>query len=72
MISIRREVYEEIVKRLLSKLEYYKAITNKFEKKYRCFLDELERKIEREVPLDNHEIWKTTWSEEMPLKRWKS
>ena len=73
MISIRREVHEEIVKRLLSKLEYYKAITNKFEKKYRCFLDKLERKIEREgVPLDNHEIWKTTWSEEMPLKRWKS
>ena len=32
MIPIRREVHEEIVKRLLSKLEYYKAITNKFEK----------------------------------------
>lgn len=58
MISIRREVHEEIVKRLLSELEYYKAIITKFEKKYRCSLDELEKKIEREgVPLDNHEIW---------------
>jgi len=58
MISIRREVHEEIVKRLLSELEYYKAIVTKFEKKYRCSLDELERKIEREgVPLDKHEIW---------------
>ncbi len=27
MISIRREVREEIVKRLLSKLEYYKALS---------------------------------------------
>jgi len=58
MISIRREVREEIVKRLLSELEYYEAIITKFEKKYKCSLDELERKIEREgVPLDNHEIW---------------
>ncbi len=32
MISIRREVREEIVKRLLSELEYYEAIVAKFEK----------------------------------------
>ncbi|ADC66512.1 conserved hypothetical protein [Ferroglobus placidus DSM 10642] len=58
MISIRREVHEEILKRLLTELEYYEAIIAKFEKKYKCSLDELERKIEREgVPLDNHEIW---------------
>ncbi len=58
MISIRREVREEILKRFLSELEYYEAIIAKFEKKYKCSLDELERKIEREgVPLDNHEIW---------------
>ncbi|WP_456327147.1 hypothetical protein [Archaeoglobus sp.] len=58
MISIRREVHEKVVKRLLSELEYYKAVITKFEKKYKCSLDELEKKIEREgVPLDNHEIW---------------
>jgi len=64
MIPVRREVHEEIVKRLLGELEYYKAITAKFEKKYGCSLDELERKIEREgVPLDKHEIWEdgTEW-----------
>lgn len=58
MISIRREVQEEIVKRLLSELEYYKAILTKFEKKYKCSLEELEKRIEKEgVPLANHEIW---------------
>jgi len=58
MISIKREVHDEIVKRLLNELEYYRAIIKKFEKKYKCSLDELERKIEKEgVPLDNHEIW---------------
>ncbi len=58
MISIRREVREEILKRLLGELGYYKAIATKFEKKYECSLDELEKKIEREgVPVDNHEIW---------------
>ena len=44
MISIKKEVYEEIVK--------------KFEKKYGCSLEELERKIEEEeVPIDDHKIW---------------
>ncbi|RLI77061.1 hypothetical protein DRP05_11295 [Archaeoglobales archaeon] len=58
MISIRREVREEIVKRLISELEYYKAITTKFEKKYKCSLEELEKRIEKEgVPVDNHGIW---------------
>lgn len=58
MISIRKEVHEEILKRLLSELEYYKAIIVKFEKKYGCSLEEIEKKIEKEgVPLDNHEIW---------------
>ncbi|AEA46573.1 hypothetical protein [Archaeoglobus veneficus] len=58
MISIRQEVREEIVKRLLNELEYYEAVIAKFEKKYKCSLDELEKKIEREgVPIDNHEIW---------------
>ncbi len=58
MISIKREVHDEIVRRLLNELEYYRAIATKFEKKYKCSLDELERKIEKEgVPLDNHEIW---------------
>lgn len=33
MISIRREVREEILKRLLSELEYYEEIIAKFEKK---------------------------------------
>ena len=57
MISIKREVYEEILKRLLSELEYYKTIATKFEKKYGR-LEELENRIEKEgVPLDNHEIW---------------
>jgi len=58
MISIKPEIREEIVKRFLSELEYYEAIANKFEGKYGCSLNELEKKIEEEgVPLDNHEIW---------------
>ena len=58
MISIRKEVYEEIVKKLCEEVEYYEAIVRKFEKKYRCSLEGLEKRIEREgVPVDNHEIW---------------
>jgi len=58
MISIRKEVYEEIVKKLREEVEYYEAIAKKFEKKYNCSLEELERRIEEEgVPIDNHEIW---------------
>lgn len=57
MISIKREVHDEIVKRLLDELEYCRAIVTKFEKIYRCSLNELERRIEKEgVLLDNHEI----------------
>ena len=58
MISIRKEVYEEIVRKLREEAEYYKVIVKKFEKKYGCSLEELERRIEKEgVPIDNHEIW---------------
>lgn len=58
MISIRREVCDEIARRFRSELEYYEAIVSRFEEKYGCSLDELEKKIEREgVPLDNHEVW---------------
>ena len=52
MISIKPEIREEIVKRFLSELEYYEAIANKFEGKYGCSLNELEKKIE----LDLNEI----------------
>ena len=58
MISIRKEIYEEIVKKLREEVEYYEAIVKKFEKEYGCPLEELEKKIEREgVSIDNHEIW---------------
>jgi translation initiation factor 2 alpha subunit (eIF-2alpha) len=58
MISIRKEIYEEIVKKLREEVEYYEAIVKKFEKKYGCSLEELEKRIEKEgVPIDNHEIW---------------
>ena len=58
MISIRKEIYEEIVKKLREEVEYYEAIVKKFEKKYGCSLEELEKRIEKEgVPTDNHEIW---------------
>ena len=33
MISIRKEIYEEIVKKLREEVEYYEAIVKKFEKK---------------------------------------
>jgi len=57
-IAIKRDVCREIVKRLSSELEYYEAIVDKFRKKYKCTLEELEDRIEREgVPVDNHEIW---------------
>ena len=58
VISIRRKIYEEIMKKLREEFEYYEEIVKKFEKKYSCPLEELERRIEREgVPIDNHEIW---------------
>ncbi len=58
MISIKKEVYEEIVKKLKEEAEYYEAIVKKFEKKYNCSLEELEKKIEEKgIPVDNHEIW---------------
>jgi len=58
MISIKKEVYDEIVKRLREEVEYYEAIVKKFEVKYGCSLKELEERIEKEgVPVDNHEIW---------------
>ena len=57
MISIRKDVYEEIVRKLREEAEYYEAIARKFEKKYGS-LEELERMIEKEgVPVDDHEIW---------------
>ena len=55
MISIRKEVYEEIVRKLKEEEEYYEAIVRKFEKKYSCSLEELEKRIEKEgVPI---ELW---------------
>ncbi len=58
MISIRRETYEKIVKKLQEEIEFYEAVIRKFEKKYRTKLEELEKKIEREgVPVDEHGIW---------------
>jgi len=46
------------MKKLREKFEYYEEIVKKFEKKYGCSLEELEKKIEREgVSIDNHEIW---------------
>jgi len=58
MISIKKEVYEEIVRKLKEEAEYYEAIVKKFEKMYGCSLEELEKKIEKEgVPIDNYEIW---------------
>ncbi len=58
MISIRREVCDEIVRRFRSELEYYEAVSRRFEEKYGCSLEGLEKRIDREgVPLDNHEMW---------------
>ena len=57
MISIRKEVYEEVVRKLREDVEYYEAIVKKFEGKYGCSLEELERRIEEGVPVDDHEIW---------------
>jgi len=58
MISIKKEVYEEIVRKLREEVEYYEAIVKKFEKKYGCSLEELEKRIEKKgVSVDDHEIW---------------
>jgi len=65
-------VCREIVKRLSSELEYYEAIVDKFRKKYRCTLEELEDRIKREgVPVD-HEVGKTASNGEMLLRRLRS
>ncbi len=58
MPAIRHDVREELVKRLSNELDYYKAIVDKFTRKYGCSLEELENKIEEEkVPLDDHSMW---------------
>ena len=48
MISIRKEIHEEIVKKLRENAEYYEAIIRKFKKKYSCSLEGLEKKVERD------------------------
>ena len=56
--SVKKEVYEEIVRKLKEEVEYYEAIVKKFEKKYGCSLEELEKKIVKDgVPIDDHKIW---------------
>lgn len=44
MISIRRETYEKIVKKLQEEIEFYEAVIRKFEKKYRTKLEEFRKK----------------------------
>jgi len=39
MISIRKEVYEEVVRKLREDVEYYEAIVKKFEGEYGCSLE---------------------------------
>jgi len=58
IVAIRREVIEEIIRRLNDEIEFYKMIVEKFRKRYGCDLKELEKKIKCEgVPVDKHEIW---------------
>ncbi|MHA1583203.1 MAG: hypothetical protein ACTSYM_12010 [Candidatus Baldrarchaeia archaeon] len=58
IVAVRREVVEEIIRRLNDEFEFYKMIIEKFRKRYGCDLEELEKKIKREgVPVDKHEIW---------------
>ena len=58
VLVLREEIAEELIKRLRRELEFYEAVIARFERKYRCSLEELEARIEREgVPMDDHEIW---------------
>ncbi len=58
VLVLREEIAEELIKRLRRELEFYEAVIARFERKYRCSLEELEARIEREgVPVDDHEIW---------------
>jgi len=58
IVAVRREVVEEIIRRLNDETEFYKMIIENFRKRYGCGLEELEKKIKREgVPVDKHEIW---------------
>ena len=52
VISIRRKIYEEIMKKLREEFEYYEEIVKKFEKKYSCPLEELERRIDFSISIN--------------------
>ncbi len=57
-IAVNVEVIKDIKERLLTELEFYKAVEKKFRRKYGCSLEELEKRIEKEsVPTENHEVW---------------
>ena len=58
VLLLKEEIAEELIERLRRELELYEALIAKFERKYRCSLEELEARIEREgVPVDDHEAW---------------
>lgn len=55
-VAIKHDVRDELINRLSNELDYYKAIVDKFTRKYGS-LEELESKIEEEkVPL-GHSMW---------------
>ena len=57
MILLRKDVYDEIMKKFKKEIEYYDTVAKKFERKYSCSLDELESRIGKiEVFVDNYEI----------------
>lgn len=57
-ITIREKTAQQLRSHLLKELAWFEEIENRFEKKYRMSLAQLEEKIETEgVSTENHEIW---------------
>jgi len=57
-ITIENKTAEELKAHLLKELALFKEIDNRFKKKYKMTLTQLERKIKMEgVPVKSHDVW---------------
>lgn len=57
-MTLKPETMEKLRNHIGKELDFYRAIDQRFRKKYRLSLKELEEKIEKKgVSLDKHDLW---------------
>jgi len=57
-ITVENKTAEELRAHLLKELALFEEIDNRFKKKYKMSLEELEKKIKVSgVPIEKHELW---------------